>query len=112
MTHRSRGSARTALTRAAFVTAPLLILAYGVIRLTDPDHGPGPVWTTGHLALTAAMLLFVPVFARTPVDRLPACLPAGAGGPPPVAGAAPTTARDGGGPYARASRASPSSLVA
>ncbi|WP_345200591.1 hypothetical protein [Streptomyces lavendulae] len=64
MTHRSRGSARTALTRAAFVTAPLLILAYGVIRLTDPDHGPGPVWTTGHLALTAAMLLFVPVFAR------------------------------------------------
>ncbi|GLX34067.1 hypothetical protein Sros01_01400 [Streptomyces roseochromogenus] len=46
------------------MTAPLLILAYGVIRLTAPDHGPGPVWTTGHLALTAAMLLFVPVFAR------------------------------------------------
>ncbi|MFE3761555.1 hypothetical protein ACFXPI_07295 [Streptomyces sp. NPDC059104] len=64
MPRRPRRSARTALTRAAFVAAPLLILAYGAIRLTDPDHGPGPVWTTGHLALTVAMLSFVPVFAR------------------------------------------------
>ncbi|MFD8985475.1 hypothetical protein [Streptomyces sp. NPDC059564] len=63
MTHRPRGSARTALTRAAFATAPALILSYGAIRLTDPDHGPGPVWTAGHLALAAAMLLFTVVFA-------------------------------------------------
>lgn len=77
MTRRPRRSARTALTRAAFVTAPLLILAYGAIRLTDPDHGPGPVWTTGHLALTAAMLLFVPVFARLGALARPDAGPAG-----------------------------------
>jgi hypothetical protein len=47
------------------VAAPVLILSYGLIRLTDPDpdHGPGAVWTAGHLALAAAMLLFTVVLA-------------------------------------------------
>ncbi|MEV7523321.1 hypothetical protein [Streptomyces sp. NPDC091371] len=50
------------LTRAAFITAPLCILAYGVIRLSDPEHGPGPAWTVGHLALLAGVLQFALVF--------------------------------------------------
>ncbi|MFF3087909.1 hypothetical protein ACFVRB_23100 [Streptomyces nojiriensis] len=49
---------RAALTRAAFVSAPLCMLAYGVIRLGDPDHGPGPAWTAGHLFLLAGVLQF------------------------------------------------------
>ncbi|MFD7263959.1 hypothetical protein [Streptomyces sp. NPDC059874] len=51
-----------ALTRAAFITAPLCILAYGAIRLSDPDHGPGLAWTTGHIALLAGVLQFALVF--------------------------------------------------
>ncbi|MFD5410086.1 hypothetical protein [Streptomyces nojiriensis] len=49
---------RAALTRAAFVSAPLCMLTYGVIRLGDPDHGPGPAWTAGHLFLLAGVLQF------------------------------------------------------
>ncbi|MEV7907672.1 hypothetical protein [Streptomyces anulatus] len=51
--------------RVAFVAAPLLILAYGVIRILDGldgSRGPGLAWTTGHLAFVAALILFVPVF--------------------------------------------------
>ncbi|MFE2167519.1 hypothetical protein ACFXB3_21040 [Streptomyces sp. NPDC059447] len=51
-----------ALTRAAFVSAPLCILAYGAIRLGDPGHGPGPAWTVGHIALLAGVLQFALVF--------------------------------------------------
>ncbi|BCJ73354.1 hypothetical protein CS0771_28980 [Catellatospora sp. IY07-71] len=48
----------------AFVAAPLLLLAYGVIRIIDGldgVRGPGVAWTTGHLAFVLALALFVPV---------------------------------------------------
>ncbi|MEV4242633.1 hypothetical protein ACWDOR_21020 [Streptosporangium canum] len=51
--------------RFAFVAAPLLVLAYGVIRILDGldgSRGPGLAWTTGHLAFIAALALFVPIF--------------------------------------------------
>ncbi|MCK2214081.1 hypothetical protein MF672_009805 [Actinomadura sp. ATCC 31491] len=53
--------------RAAFVAAPLFVLAYGVIRILDGldgSRGPGLAWTTGHLAFMAALALFVPIFWR------------------------------------------------
>ncbi|GII57985.1 hypothetical protein Pth03_63740 [Planotetraspora thailandica] len=53
--------------RVAFVAAPLLVLAYGVIRILDGldgSRGPGLAWTTGHLAFVAAMLLFVSTFVQ------------------------------------------------
>ncbi|MBN6056107.1 hypothetical protein JYK22_29540 [Nonomuraea sp. RK-328] len=60
--------------RTAFVAAPLLIFAYGVIRIVDGfdgERGPGPAWTTGHLAFMAALVLFVPIFweLRRRLDR-------------------------------------------
>ncbi|MBT2386948.1 hypothetical protein [Streptomyces sp. ISL-11] len=58
MTERSRGIRPAALTRAAFVAGPLCMLAYGAIRLSDPEHGPGLAWTAGHLALIAGVVLF------------------------------------------------------
>ncbi|MFC5833430.1 hypothetical protein [Nonomuraea insulae] len=51
--------------RTAFIAAPLLVLAYGVIRILDGldgSRGPGLAWTTGHLAFIAALLLFVQIF--------------------------------------------------
>ncbi|MEU4210308.1 hypothetical protein AB0F13_09990 [Streptomyces sp. NPDC026206] len=48
--------------RAAFAAGPLCMGAYGLVRLIDDDHGPGPDWSIGHLALLAGVLLFVPVF--------------------------------------------------
>ncbi|MEU9084478.1 hypothetical protein [Streptomyces sp. NPDC048357] len=42
MTNPPPGHRRTTVTRAAFITAPVCMLAYGLIRLGDPDHGPGP----------------------------------------------------------------------
>jgi hypothetical protein len=51
--------------RIAFIAAPLLTLAYGVIRILDGldgSRGPGLAWTTGHLAFIAAMGLFVYIF--------------------------------------------------
>jgi hypothetical protein len=51
--------------RIAFIAAPLLTLAYGVIRILDGldgSRGPGIAWTTGHLAFMAALVLFVPIF--------------------------------------------------
>ncbi|MFG2328983.1 hypothetical protein ACGFMM_05100 [Streptomyces sp. NPDC048604] len=62
MTTRPRGTSRTALTRTAFIAAPLCMLAYGAIRLSDPEHGPGPAWTISHIAMIAGVLLFAPVF--------------------------------------------------
>ncbi|MGN9844005.1 hypothetical protein ACTMTI_38365 [Nonomuraea sp. H19] len=53
--------------RIAFIAAPLLVLAYGVIRILDGldgGRGPGIAWTTGHLAFIAALVLFVPIFWR------------------------------------------------
>ncbi|MFF4774519.1 hypothetical protein ACFY05_16835 [Microtetraspora fusca] len=50
--------------RIAFVAAPLLVLAYGVIRILDGldgVRGPGLAWTSGHLAFIGALALFVPV---------------------------------------------------
>ncbi|MEV0620533.1 hypothetical protein AB0I81_44925 [Nonomuraea sp. NPDC050404] len=51
--------------RLAFLAAPLLVFAYGVIRIIDGldgSRGPGLAWTTGHLAFIAALVLFVPIF--------------------------------------------------
>ncbi|RKT06192.1 hypothetical protein BX286_4230 [Streptomyces sp. 3211.6] len=48
--------------RAAFVFAPLCVLVYGVVRLADPGHGPGPAWTVGHVFLAAGLVLFGAVF--------------------------------------------------
>ncbi|MFJ9740977.1 hypothetical protein [Streptomyces sp. NPDC101166] len=62
MTNQPRGTLRTALTRTAFIAAPLCMLAYGTIRLSDPDHGPGLAWTSGHIALIAGVLLFGAIF--------------------------------------------------
>lgn len=62
MTNRPRGTCWTALTRTAFITAPLCMLAYGAIRLSDPGHGPGLAWTSGHLALIVGVMLFGAVF--------------------------------------------------
>ncbi|MFE6835821.1 hypothetical protein ACFVFI_13475 [Streptomyces sp. NPDC057705] len=62
MTNPPQGHRLTTVTRAAFLAAPLCMLAYGAIRLGDPDHGPGPVWTAGHIALLAGVSLFAVVF--------------------------------------------------
>ncbi|MER7503347.1 hypothetical protein AB0L05_12695 [Nonomuraea pusilla] len=51
--------------RIAFVAAPLLVLAYGLLRLVDGldgSRGPGPAWTAGHLAFLAALALFALIF--------------------------------------------------
>ncbi|MGP4095280.1 hypothetical protein [Nonomuraea sp. KM90] len=51
--------------RLAFIAAPLLVLAYGVIRILDGldgSRGPGLAWTTGHLAFMAALVLFAGIF--------------------------------------------------
>ncbi|MFB7183668.1 hypothetical protein ACFCYI_38925 [Streptomyces sp. NPDC056257] len=62
MTNPAQGHRRTTVTRAAFIAAPLCMLAYGLIRLSDPGHGPGPAWTAGHIALLAGVALFAVVF--------------------------------------------------
>ncbi|HEU4948236.1 MAG TPA: hypothetical protein VFT31_13885 [Kribbella sp.] len=44
-----------------FVAAPLLLLAYGIVRLidgADGHHGPGAAWTVGHILLLAGFLLY------------------------------------------------------
>ncbi|MFC4115158.1 hypothetical protein [Nonomuraea zeae] len=51
--------------RFPFIAAPLLTLAYGVIRILDGldgSRGPGLAWTTGHLAFMAALVLFAVTF--------------------------------------------------
>ncbi|MFI7633243.1 hypothetical protein [Nonomuraea sp. NPDC049400] len=51
--------------RIAFIAAPVLVFAYGVIRILDGldgSRGPGLAWTTGHLAFMAALVLFVGIF--------------------------------------------------
>lgn len=52
---------------SAFITAPLLTLAYGVIRIIDGldgERGPGIAWTVGHLAFIAALAMFVVTFLQ------------------------------------------------
>ncbi|MBQ1119834.1 hypothetical protein [Streptomyces sp. B15] len=54
-------------TRIAFLGAPLLTLAYGVIRILDGldgQRGPGLAWTAGHLVFIGAMALFIVAFAQ------------------------------------------------
>ncbi|MFI1032632.1 hypothetical protein [Streptomyces sp. NPDC020951] len=49
----------------AFAAAPLLVIVYAGLRILDGldgERGPGPAWTSGHLAFLAALILFVPVF--------------------------------------------------
>lgn len=58
MTHQPLSHRRATLVRAAFVSAPLCMLAYGMVRLSDPDHGPGPAWTAGHVLLLAGVVQF------------------------------------------------------
>jgi hypothetical protein len=51
--------------RIAFVAAPVLTFAYGVIRILDGldgSRGPGLAWTTGHLAFIAALTFFAVTF--------------------------------------------------
>ncbi|SDI50066.1 hypothetical protein SAMN05421505_16014, partial [Sinosporangium album] len=51
--------------RIAFVAAPVLTFAYGVIRILDGldgSRGPGLAWTTGHLAFIGALVFFVITF--------------------------------------------------
>ncbi|MFI1711064.1 hypothetical protein [Streptomyces griseoruber] len=53
--------------RTAFLGAPLLTFAYGVIRIVDGldgVRGPGTAWTVGHLAFIAAMTLFTIAFGE------------------------------------------------
>lgn len=65
----------------AFIAAPLLVLAYGGIRIVDGldgVRGPGPAWTVGHLAFLFALGLFVPLVAelRRMAGRIPAAVDA------------------------------------
>jgi len=51
-------------TRLAFLAAPALTVVYGLVRLLDGldgAHGPGLLWTVGHLAFFAALILFVTI---------------------------------------------------
>ncbi|WP_157597298.1 hypothetical protein [Streptacidiphilus rugosus] len=47
--------------RAAFLTAPLLLAAYGAIRLASHHRAPGLGWTLGHLCFLLSLLAFAPV---------------------------------------------------
>ncbi len=51
----------TSLAGGYAVAAPLLLLAYGLLRLLDGldgSHGPGLAWNLGHLAFLAAVVAF------------------------------------------------------
>jgi hypothetical protein len=50
--------------RYAYLGAPVLLAAYGLVRLLDGldgSKGPGPAWTIGHLFFLAALVLFAVV---------------------------------------------------
>ncbi|MFG2043897.1 hypothetical protein [Dactylosporangium sp. NPDC048998] len=51
------------IAKASFLAAPALMAGYGVVRLTDSEHGPGFVWTFGHLLMLAGLVMFGWVFA-------------------------------------------------
>ncbi len=64
---------------AQFVAAPVLVFAYGVLRIVDGldgERGPGPAWTAGHLAFLGALALFVPVLWRLRRMARPGVTPA------------------------------------
>ncbi|MBT2408757.1 MULTISPECIES: hypothetical protein [unclassified Streptomyces] len=47
------------LTRFSFVAAPVLLIAYGSVRLlVEGSKEPGAAWTTGHLAFLLGVLFF------------------------------------------------------
>ena len=51
--------------RLPFIAAPVLVFAYGLIRIVDGfdgERGPGLAWTVGHLAFILAMVMFLLVF--------------------------------------------------
>ncbi|WP_188194257.1 hypothetical protein [Nonomuraea sp. SYSU D8015] len=51
--------------RFTFIAAPLLMLAYGLIRILDGldgVYGPGLAWTAGHLAFMGGLVFFVVIF--------------------------------------------------
>src|SRR5262245_56459018 len=53
--------------RIPFIAAPVLMFAYGVIRILDGldgERGPGPAWTIGHLVFIVAMVMFLLVFGQ------------------------------------------------
>ncbi|UNO40893.1 hypothetical protein [Streptomyces sp. MST-110588] len=56
--------AKTTWGRRALVAGPVCMMAYGLIRLIDPEHNPGIDWSAGHLALLAGVVLFGPVLLR------------------------------------------------
>ncbi|MFD8543042.1 hypothetical protein [Streptomyces sp. NPDC059649] len=48
--------------RTAFLTAPVLMGAYGVLRIIDGldgSRGPGAAWTVGHLCFLGSLVFFV-----------------------------------------------------
>ncbi|MFD3541405.1 hypothetical protein ACFWUQ_18175 [Streptomyces sp. NPDC058662] len=50
---------RAALTRFSFIAAPVLLIAYGCIRLfAVGSRAPGWAWTTGHAAFLLGVVLF------------------------------------------------------
>ncbi|MET9467493.1 hypothetical protein ABZY44_22335 [Streptomyces sp. NPDC006544] len=60
--------------RTAFLAAPVLMGAYGVVRIIDGldgSRGPGPAWSLGHLCFLGALFFFVQGFAamRTAAGR-------------------------------------------
>jgi hypothetical protein len=62
------------MNKIAYLAAPALIAAYGIVRLIDGldgSHGPGPAWTIGHVLFGIGLLLFVPVLLglRRALDR-------------------------------------------
>ncbi|TQS47020.1 hypothetical protein [Cryptosporangium phraense] len=66
-----------------YIAAPLLLLAYGVIRLIDGRdgaHGPGPAWTTGHLLFLASLLIFglIALDVRRRLNTVPGAVAAAA----------------------------------
>ncbi|MBW8481822.1 hypothetical protein [Actinomadura parmotrematis] len=49
------------MSRFALIAAPLLMFAYGVVRIfdgLDGHYGPGPAWTAGHVLFLGSLLLF------------------------------------------------------
>jgi hypothetical protein len=67
MTKTPQSSSHNSITASELTTAgtallagPALMLGYGVVRLLDGHHGPGPGWTAGHILLILGILCFVP----------------------------------------------------
>lgn len=59
-TQNSIAASELTTTGTALLAGPLLLLGYGVVRLLDGHHGPGPGWTAGHILLILGLLCFVP----------------------------------------------------